>query len=209
MMMPGREYQAQPSRFGFNGKENDNDVKGFGNQLDFGARIYDSRIGKFLSVDPMARSYSEEGNYGFAGNSPIAYTDFNGLFKISPFFVQRYPTLARIIQDYLPLLKDNPQAKKAWIETVGFKSYAEGEKAFDEMVTYGAGPWVTPTRPYKEWRNPLTGLSRFFEPTASEAEFSALSPEYANNLSISYFRLDDLEAALKKVMIWKLDEKCS
>lgn len=36
-------------RYGFNGKENDNEVKGEGNQQDYGMRIYDPRLGKFLS----------------------------------------------------------------------------------------------------------------------------------------------------------------
>lgn len=41
-------------RYGFNGKENDNDVKGIeGSQQDYGMRIYDPRLGRFLSVDPV------------------------------------------------------------------------------------------------------------------------------------------------------------
>src|SRR4249919_2797107 len=35
-------------RYGFNGKENDNEVKGQGDQQDYGMRIYDSRLGRFL-----------------------------------------------------------------------------------------------------------------------------------------------------------------
>lgn len=57
MLMPGRTYSATNSyRYGFNGKEKDNDIKGEGNQLDFGARIYDPRISRFLSLDPMSKS---------------------------------------------------------------------------------------------------------------------------------------------------------
>ncbi|HWJ29919.1 MAG TPA: hypothetical protein VNS32_25490, partial [Flavisolibacter sp.] len=40
-------------RYGFNGKENDDEVKGEGNQQDYGMRVYDTRLGKFLSVDPL------------------------------------------------------------------------------------------------------------------------------------------------------------
>ncbi len=88
MMMPGREYQAQPSRFGFNGKENDHDVKGFGNQQDYGMRIYDTRIGKFLSVDPIAIYYPELTPYQFASNGPIQYIDLDGLEAALPAYAK-------------------------------------------------------------------------------------------------------------------------
>ncbi len=78
MMMPGREYQAQPSRFGFNGKENNNDVKGFGNQEDYGMRVYDTRLGKFLSVDPLQTQYPALTPYQFSGNTPIQAVDLDG-----------------------------------------------------------------------------------------------------------------------------------
>ncbi|WP_162915796.1 LamG-like jellyroll fold domain-containing protein [Paraflavitalea soli] len=182
-------------RFGFNGKEADNEVKGWQNQLDYGMRIYDPRVGRFLSTDPMSRSYSGESNYSYAGNSPIMLTDFDGYFKISPYFAKKYPSLTRVLQYYLPLLKDNPQVKAAWVKTIGFSSNAEGEKAFDEMVTFGSGPWITPTRPSKEIKSNM--LSRFAEP-APEGEWSEAPAAYADNLAISYFSLEALEAAIKK-----------
>jgi len=79
MMMPGRTYSAQTSyRYGFNGKENDNEVKGEGNQQDYGMRIYDPRIGKFLSVDPLTKNYPELTPYQFASNRPIDGSDLDG-----------------------------------------------------------------------------------------------------------------------------------
>jgi len=199
MLQPGRSYPGSGSgyRYGFNGKEKDDEVKGKGNQLDYGMRMYDSRVGRFLSIDPLARSYPGENNYNLAGNSPIQFTDFNGMFKISPFFVKRYPTLAKVLQYYLPMLKDNPRAMESWIKTVGFSNHAEGEKAFNEMVSYGGGPWITPTRPAKEQKSGWNQqLNRFFEPTGSAGEFDEHA--YPENLSINYFDLDALEAAVKK-----------
>ena len=58
-------------RFSFNGKENDNEVKGDGNQQDYGMRIYDNRTGKFLSVDPLTKEYPELTPFQFASNNPI------------------------------------------------------------------------------------------------------------------------------------------
>ncbi len=66
-------------RFGFNGKENDNEVKGNGSQQDYGMRIYDPRLGKFLSVDPLTKSYPMLTPYQFASNSPISGVDLDGL----------------------------------------------------------------------------------------------------------------------------------
>jgi RHS repeat-associated protein len=80
--MNGRDFTnpgAQVYRYGFNGKENDNEVKGLGNQQDYGMRIYDPRIGKFLSVDPITSQYPSLTPYQFSSNSPIANIDLDGL----------------------------------------------------------------------------------------------------------------------------------
>ncbi len=81
MQMPGRSYTQQNStyRYGFNGKENDNQVKGDGNQQDYGMRIYDPRVGRFLSVDPLTKEYPWWTPYQFAGNMPIVAVDIDGM----------------------------------------------------------------------------------------------------------------------------------
>ena len=65
-------------RYGFNGYEKDDEIKGSGNSLDFGARIYDSRLGRFLSIDPAWKSFPEWSPYLFAANSPIKFIDVDG-----------------------------------------------------------------------------------------------------------------------------------
>lgn len=78
--MPGRKYTAGSLyRYGFNGKENDNDVKGEGNLQDYGMRIYDTRLGRFLSEDPITNEYPWLTPYQFAANSPIWAIDIDGL----------------------------------------------------------------------------------------------------------------------------------
>jgi RHS repeat-associated protein len=77
--MPGRTFISSTNyRYGFNGKENDNEVKGMGNQQDYGLRIYDGRLGKFLSVDPLTSSYPSLSPYPFAMNRPIDGIDLDG-----------------------------------------------------------------------------------------------------------------------------------
>ena len=83
--MPGRTYSAATGyRYGFNGKENDNEVKGTANQQDYGMRIYDPRLGRFLSVDPMTKIYSWYTPYQFAGNTPTKFVDLDGLEPAAP-----------------------------------------------------------------------------------------------------------------------------
>jgi RHS repeat-associated protein len=86
-LMPGRNFSANTYRYGFNGKENDNEVKGTGNQQDYGMRIYDPRLGRFLSADPLIvqnQEYPELSPYQFASNTPIQAIDLDGLEAASP-----------------------------------------------------------------------------------------------------------------------------
>ena len=78
MGMPGRGYNAGSYRYGFNGKEKDNEVKGEGNSLDFGARIYDPRIGRWFSTDPLQNKYPGVSPYVFVRNSPLVKYDPDG-----------------------------------------------------------------------------------------------------------------------------------
>jgi len=53
-------------------------VKGLGNQQDYGMRIYDPRVGRFLSVDPLTNHFSALSPYQYAMNTPIQATDLDG-----------------------------------------------------------------------------------------------------------------------------------
>ncbi|GIV28892.1 MAG: hypothetical protein KatS3mg027_2706 [Bacteroidia bacterium] len=81
-VMEGRDIENFNYRFGFNGQEKDDEVNGNGNSYDFGARIYDSRVGRWSSIDPLASKYSYESPYVFVGNSPIICIDPDGREKI-------------------------------------------------------------------------------------------------------------------------------
>jgi RHS repeat-associated protein len=76
--MAGRKYNQGTYRYGFNGKEEDSE---WGSQMiqDYGFRIYNPTIGKFLSVDPLSSSYPWYTPYQFAGNKPIVAIDLDGL----------------------------------------------------------------------------------------------------------------------------------
>ncbi len=65
-------------RYGFNGQEKDDEVKGNGNSIAYEARIYDPRLGRFLSVDPWAHKYSWQTPYAYFKNSPTSVIDYKG-----------------------------------------------------------------------------------------------------------------------------------
>jgi len=65
-------------RFTFNGKETDNELKGINNSLNFGARIYDPRLGKWFGLDPEAGRYADLSPYCFVANSTLIAIDPSG-----------------------------------------------------------------------------------------------------------------------------------
>jgi len=78
-LLPGRNYSSDSYRFGFNGMPKDDEINGAtGTSYDFGARLYDPRVSRFLSLDPKAHSYPWQSPYAFAMNSPISFVDENG-----------------------------------------------------------------------------------------------------------------------------------
>jgi RHS repeat-associated protein len=80
MQQPGRSYSAGSGyRYGFNGKEDDPETK----TQDYGMRIYDARLGRFLSVDPLTKDYPMLTPYQFASNRPIDGIDLDGLEYVS------------------------------------------------------------------------------------------------------------------------------
>ncbi len=78
MLVPNRHGSNDNYRYGFNGKEKDDGVKGEGVQYDYGFRVYDARLGKFLSVDPLFKDYAMLTPYQFASNTPIQAVDIDG-----------------------------------------------------------------------------------------------------------------------------------
>ncbi len=75
--MPNRKLNTENYQFGFNGQETDTEWNG-GQSVNFLFRVLDPRIGRFLSVDPLAPSYPWYTPYQFAGNTPIWAIDVEG-----------------------------------------------------------------------------------------------------------------------------------
>jgi RHS repeat-associated protein len=65
-------------RYWFNGMESDPEFKGQGNSYTTEFRQYDARVGRWLSLDPLAHKYSDMSPYNSFCNNPIYFIDKNG-----------------------------------------------------------------------------------------------------------------------------------
>jgi len=70
MPMPGRTFNSSEYRYGFQGQEKDDEIKGEGNSINYKYRMHDPRIGRFFAVDPLSDKYPYMSTYQFAGNKP-------------------------------------------------------------------------------------------------------------------------------------------
>jgi len=79
-LLPGRNYSSDSYRFGFQGQEKDDEINGAtGTSYAFEYRMHDPRIGRFLSIDPLAAKYPHNSPYAFSENRVIDGVDLEGL----------------------------------------------------------------------------------------------------------------------------------
>ncbi|PKV52423.1 RHS repeat-associated protein [Aquimarina sp. MAR_2010_214] len=63
--------------YGFGGKEEQSELSL--EWLDFSARNYDSALGRWMNIDPLAEAYYEWSPYNYSYNSPLKFTDPTGM----------------------------------------------------------------------------------------------------------------------------------
>lgn len=81
MLMPGRKYEAQSGyRYGFNGKEKSDEI--VSGNFDFGSRVYNGRLGKWLSIDPLQEKYPGVSPFTYCYDSPQNVIDPDGKLGI-------------------------------------------------------------------------------------------------------------------------------
>jgi hypothetical protein len=146
MLIPGRNFSSEKYRFGFNGFEKDDELKGSDNHISFGDYGYDPRVVRRWNVDPKSAAAPHESPYLFAGGNPIYFIDPDGKFKLNyteaslkengltKLDVVRFENIVNNINN---LVKDNPQALAAIANTTGFSQ----ERILDDFKA-GNGPTV-------------------------------------------------------------------
>jgi len=86
MLLPNRHgsVDSDSYRYGFNGKERDDELQGTGNSYDYGARMYNPRLMRWFAPDPYEIYYANQSPYSFALNDPINVKDADGNIATDP-----------------------------------------------------------------------------------------------------------------------------
>lgn len=79
MQMPGRNGSVSGYRFGFQGQEKDDEIKGAGNSINYKYRMHNPRLGRFFAVDPLMAKYPHNSPYAFSENRLINAVELEGL----------------------------------------------------------------------------------------------------------------------------------
>ena len=79
MLVPKCNYSNPVYRYGFQGQEKDNEIKGIGNSINYKFRMHDPRVGRFFAVDPLAKKYPWNSSYAFSENRVIDGVELEGL----------------------------------------------------------------------------------------------------------------------------------
>jgi RHS repeat-associated protein len=79
MLVPSRHGSSDLYRYGFQGQEKDDEIKGEGNSLNYTFRMHDPRIGRFFAVDPLFKEYAYNSPYAFSENRVIDLNELEGL----------------------------------------------------------------------------------------------------------------------------------
>jgi RHS repeat-associated protein len=146
MEMPGRVYSASDYNIGFQGQEEDDELKGEGNMISYKYRLDDTRLGRFFSVDPLKMDFPWNSSYAFSENRVIDGIELEGLEVVLIGQQTNVSAVVSLTTEYGVLF-----------------SYQEG--SIVGYISYGGG--VTNTV------SASTEMSVTFFPTMPKAEYAA------------------------------------
>ncbi len=129
--MPGRNFNSSEYRFGFQGQEKDDELKGVGNSISFKYRIHDPRLGRFFAVDPLTAKYPWNSPYAFSENRVIDGIELEGLEVIK--FGDKQPNDFTVMtyQEIKVELANNKDHHKGWIKPMDVMSNANDDEYWE------------------------------------------------------------------------------
>jgi|GEM_PF-2012448 len=128
-IQPGRSFNSKTYRYGFNGKEKDDGGEWGSTKYDYGLRIYNPGIGRFLSVDPLSGEYPWNSTYAFAENDVVRSIDLEGAEK----YVRTFSYTLSNGQTTVKLTSDNYKQPEGTFR-LGFKGQTTKEVIAEAFV---------------------------------------------------------------------------
>ena len=167
--MPGRTYNIGDYRYGFNGKEKDqNDEWGDLTHYDYGFRIYNPAIGRFLSVDPLAEKYASVSPYAYVANNPLVFIDPDGRELVLPSILTRF---GQDVQRDLNLIYRSP---------LGRSLIRDLEVSKTKVLHHDAGRLL-----YTDYYDVTNSMTKGDYPNYWEAKDGVITVQYAQRANVS------------------------
>ncbi|MEZ0131433.1 RHS repeat domain-containing protein, partial [Flavobacterium sp. LBUM151] len=148
MLVPTRHGSSDSYRYGFNDMELDNEIKGEGNSYDFGARMLDSRVGRWFAKDPKESKYPAWSTYNYCFNNPLQYNDPDGKDPKPTIWHRAIESFSNI---WRPLIKNKVEWKSTDIiewklkgNSYLFQRKAEFVKQYSDVIKSAAKTFDIP-----------------------------------------------------------------
>jgi RHS repeat-associated protein len=112
VLLDGRTSESEGYRYGFQGQEKDDEIKGEGNSVNYTFRMHDPRVGRFFSVDPLSPKFPWNSTYAFSENVLINAVELEGkernyVFNSAYLSAQALVTIKTLSYDKLVEYMDN------------------------------------------------------------------------------------------------------
>ena len=135
----------------------DDEVKNAGNTVNFKYRVHDSRLGRFLSLDPLAKEFAHNSPFAFSENRVIDAYELEGLESAKYTYKWNAESQAYDMPIRIGLFPSVPNSG-AIHEFVGGPDIRSG---YDKRVIFNPGPNALAGGYNKFVKNPSTVLSEY------------------------------------------------
>jgi|GEM_PF-3827721 len=193
MLLPGRHSNSSDYRYGFQGQEMDDEIKGEGNSVNYKYRMHDPRVGRFFAVDPLFKEYPWNSTYAFSENRIIDAIDLEGAEKLivakssNPTLNEPGKAKITIKLDY-KILEENPMGglAKNSVNPTAFKDrFSEGN-----YVDYAITLPTSETEAKFLEGDHLKWAQRANNPKVSDKNRAKFAKKLVDNGVTSYYKID-------------------